>query len=700
MTVAILCTVLLPHSASAFESYETTTFQFDGTRIKTPHAYETKQVLGALELQVDSLNQPNDVFVDEKNNVYIADTGNSRVLCYDESFKLIKIIEEFETQDGNDYLTEPRGVFVTQKGEIYIADTGNERIVHLGADYKLIRIIGKPDTNLLQESFVFSPTSVTVDDYGRIFVVASNVIYGLIELDESTGEFKSFFGAKRVVYNPIDYLWRSFMTEAMIQRVDSNVPTEYNNVVVDKEGFVYVTSSAYDVNGLLADIQARNNAGRNTPIRKLNQNGDDILVRKGYFPPVGYIPVNDKDPEKKLSNMIDITLGEHGIYSVLDSKMNRIFTYSQEGDLLYEFSGFSAQNGCSHIPMSICYKGNDILLLDSGLNRLTVFKQTEYGSLISSALEMYQKSKYDESTVYWQQILTENANFDIAYDGIGRSMLNKNENREAMKYFQLSNNRKLYSRAFKEYRNELANRYLLLIVVVLAAIIAAIVLLHRWIKARNYSDKYKSKRGGLLNQILYAFHLLFHPFDGYWDAKHEKRGSLKAANIVLAAATITIILQKIMTAYLFNQNYFEPINVFSTALGVLGPVFLFAIANWCFTSLMDGSGKFKDIYVVTTYSLFPIVLLRLPLIPLSYLFILDEGVYITAINSFSLIWVVFLIFCGILVVHEFTFGKNVGICILSIVGMAIIIFIILLLLTTFQYIISFINTIILEIVLR
>jgi len=698
--LAIICIVLFPVSTKAFESYETTTFQFDGTRIKTPHAYETKEVLNAFELQVDSLNKPNDVFVDKNGNVYIADTGNDRILYYDDSFRLIEIIDEFETENGKDALLGPKCVFVTQKGEIYIADTGNERIVHLSSEHKFIRSIGKPKTNLLQNSLVFSPTAIAVDDYERIFVVANNVIFGLIELDEITSEFKSFFGAKRVTYDPLDYLWRFFMTEEQIKRVESNVPTEYNNVTVDQDGFVYVTSGAYDPGSLLADILSRNKGGKNTPIRKLNQNGDDILLRRGYFPPVGYIPVNESNPEKKLSNMIDIALGDNGIYTVLDSKKNRIFTYSQEGDLLYEFSGFSSQNGCSQMPVSIAYKGSDLLLLDSGLNRLTVFRQTEYGSIISSALNMYQNCKYDESTDYWKKILIENANFDIAYDGIGRSLLNKEQYSEAMRYFQLSNNKKLYSKAFNEYRTDFANKYLLIIIIIIAGILFGAILLSRWIKRHNYSEKYKSKRTSLLNHILYAFHTLFHPFDGYWDFKHEKRGSIKAANIILAAAAVTIVLQKIMTAYLFNENYFEPINIFSTALGILGPVFLFVIANWCFTSLMDGSGSLKDIYMVTGYSLLPIVLLRLPLIPLSYFLTADESIYLSFFDSLSVIWALFLIFCGILVVHEFTFTKNIGICMLSIVGMAIIMFIILLLLTTGQYITSFINTIILELALR
>ena len=696
LILALFIILTLGFNVLAFESYETTTYQYDGTKIVTPHAYVVKEVLDASDLQVESLKEPHDLFVDHNQNVYVVDTGNNQILCYNRNFQLLKTVNAFVSEKGEDSLFSPKGICVTSMGDLYIADTGNNRIVQFDADGNFVRCLYKPNTKFLGDGFVFSPTAISVDDYGRIFIVAANVINGLIELDEETGEFNSFFGAKKVTYNLLDYAWRRFMTKEQIERTASFVPTEYNNVVVDSDGFVYVTSGAYDSEKLLSEIKSKSLSGNVSSIRKLNQKGNDILVRKGYFAPVGNLPINESNAEEKLSTFNDVALSDSDIYSILDSKSNRIFTYSADGDLLYEFSGYGNQKGCSQIPVSIAYKGTDILLLDAYYGNITVFERTEYGDLISQALFLYQDSNYTEAVECWNKILKENSNFDIAYKGIGQSYLNDENYLDAMRYFQYCNNTKLYSRALQGYRSEIVNKYLLFIVLIIVMVILGIYKLFRLISKRNYGERYKDKRHTFTNQILYAIHIIFHPFDGFWDAKFERRASLKAANLILATAIIVMILQKLMTAYLFNNNYLEPINWFSEMISITGPVFLFVVSNWCFTTLLDGSGSFKDIYVSTAYSLTPLILLRLPMIPLSYVLILNEGAYINFFNTLSLIWVVLLIFCGSLVIHQFSLTKNVVISGLSIVGMCLIIFVMLLLLTTGQYIVSFMKTIILE----
>ena len=35
----------------------------------------------------------------------------------------------------------------------------------------------------------------------------------------------------------------------------------------------------------------------------------------------------------------------------------------------------------------------------------------------------------------------------------------------------------------------------------------------------------------MADSINYAFYVLFHPFDGFWDLKHEKKGTIRAAAV-------------------------------------------------------------------------------------------------------------------------------------------------------------------------
>ena len=42
----------------------------------------------------------------------------------------------------------------------------------------------------------------------------------------------------------------------------------------------------------------------------------------------------------------------------------------------------------------------------------------------------------------------------------------------------------------------------------------------------------------IIHGLRYALHVIVHPFDGFWDLKHEKRGNLASALIILAATIL------------------------------------------------------------------------------------------------------------------------------------------------------------------
>lgn len=200
--------------------------------------------------------------------------------------------------------------------------------------------------------------------------------------------------------------------------------------------------------------------------------------------------------------------------------------------------------------------------------------------------------------------------------------------------------------------------------------------------------------------IKYAFHVIFHPFDGFWDLKREKRGSLAAALTFVALTIITLTLEKQKTAFLFNPYRLEYINVVVDIVTVLLLYILWCVANWCLTSLMDGEGKFKDIAIATGYSLFPIILLRLPMILLSYMLTSSEGSFYEVIGVVSYLWAGALLILGTMITHQYTVKKTLLTCICTIVGMGVIMFIGLLFFNVIQQMITFISIIYEEIRFR
>ena len=151
--------------------------------------------------------------------------------------------------------------------------------------------------------------------------------------------------------------------------------------------------------------------------------------------------------------------------------------------------------------------------------------------------------------------------------------------------------------------------------------------------------------------------------------------------------------------YLVNP-YESYTTIFSQAMSVLVPLFLWVVANWCLTTLFDGEGSFKDIFIACGYSLLPLVLLVVPCTIYTN-FALKEELDITdLLVTIAFIWTVLLIFVGMMVTHDYTLSKNFITSLGTIVAMVFIMFVAILFTTLVGKIISFITNIVTEISYR
>lgn len=661
--------------------YDSYIYDYNGYRVSTPHAYLPVEMMSGEDLGAGTLSFPSDIECGKDGTLFLSDTGNNRILKLDGNKKLQQVIDTVDAPSGITALKSPEGLFVNEDF-LYVADTGNARVLKLTLDGGFVQEIGAPETTLLGDEFLYEPKAMIADSLGNLFVVAKGVNMGLLRFD-AQGNFVSFFAAQDATYSLIDYLWKPFMTDAQLERMEDFVPTEYNNVTIDENGFLYVTTNDLDLDKFLAALKSCD--GSAAPVKKINPMGDDVLIRNGYFAPAGDVSFGwDENGNEAISIIVDVTVGENGIYTLLDTRENRLFTYSSNGELLYAFSGRGDQIGNTDSPVAVTYQGSDLLVLDRLSGCFTVFRQTEYGTLISRVLEMYGQFRYEESVDVWREVLALNANFDIAYDGIGSSYLSLGEYRQAMEYFSYSNNKSAYSDAYKEYRNQFLRQYLVIILLAFFLLLFGLIQLLRWIGRRNRDEKYRDKRRRFSGRLLYGFHVITHPFDGFYDLKHEKRGDLRGATFWLLAGVSGVVLSRIFTSYLFNTTYTQDVSIPWEYLTMLIPLGLWVVSNWCITTLVDGEGRLRDIYLFTGYAMIPVALIYFVSIPVSYVLVADESMYLSLLQNLALIWFAFLIFCGNTVIHQYTGTKSVLAILISILGIAIMIFVALLLLTSYQ----------------
>ena len=172
----------------------------------------------------------------------------------------------------------------------------------------------------------------------------------------------------------------------------------------------------------------------------------------------------------------------------------------------------------------------------------------------------------------------------------------------------------------------------------------------------------------------YPFHLCFHPFDGFWDLKHEKRGSVRAATTILGITILAMFYNSIGKGYLFNPED-KYSTIFVAILTVALPVVLWSVANWCLTTLFDGEGSFKDIYIATCYSLSPLPLFVVISTLLTNVLDTTGASMVSLVMVIGFVWTIMLLFFGTLVTHDYSLGKNFITILGTILAMAVIIFI-------------------------
>ncbi len=192
-------------------------------------------------------------------------------------------------------------------------------------------------------------------------------------------------------------------------------------------------------------------------------------------------------------------------------------------------------------------------------------------------------------------------------------------------------------------------------------------------------DKQKWARLGA--SLKYALYCMFHPFDGFWDLTHEKRGSAGAATIIVLAVLLTNLLSLKYSSFMVMAVYWPEVNILQQCLSVLLPLSIFVVSNWGLTTLFEGKGTLKDVYIATCYALAPYVLLQLPMIVLSNCLTNDELAFYTILNTLSLMWSGGLIVCGMMQIHDYGLGKTLLFIVMTIAAMLVVIFLLLLFFT-------------------
>ena len=467
--MAILITVIsislsaLPIYASPTGlPYETYNYDYRKWYRFTPAAYVPDKILRGEDytLNGESIGRfvtPQDLSRSPDGNLYVADTGNNRIVVFDDKMEnCLKVIREFDNNGVTDTFNQPNGVCVSEKGQVYVADTANNRIVVLEKDGSLKNIIANPTSESLPDDYIFSPLKLTVDYADRVYCTAQFMFEGIMVFEEN-GAFSNFFGTITVKITLWEMFWKRISTREARANQQLFIPTEFTGVDIDPGGFVY--ASNIDSTGVQG-------------VRRLNPKGEDV-IKKGINENVGGdLQIDGPTEYSGPSLFTDVTYRGNGMYSALDRRRGRVFTYDHEGNILYIFGGLGTQEGTFSLPVAIEDANDRVMVLDATRAEIVTFKASEYGRLINEAVSLRYDGDEARAVAIWKRVLELDENNELANTGLGKAYLTAGNNKMAIHYLDLGMNREYYSIAFRRYRNELliqnANVFLTAAVVLIA----------------------------------------------------------------------------------------------------------------------------------------------------------------------------------------------------------------------------------------
>ncbi len=450
--------------AQAAEKSYCYNYDYWGDVQDAPSSYSVCKVFTSSDLKLDTnFSSPKGLTV-AGDKVYICDTGNNRIIQLSrptpQTLVVDRIIDSIKGDVDVKTLNTPTDIQVSEEGNIFIADSGNARVLKVDKDLNYIMEFNKPDDNTLDPALVFQPTKLAIDTADRVYCIATGINKGLVKF-EADGTFSGFVGATKVTYDWTDYIWKKFATQAQRQLLESFVPTQYDNIYMDHEGFVYAcTGSPED-----EDIKS----GEADVVRKLNLMGNDILVRNGEYEIIGDLYMGNGGGYQGASYFTDVTCFDNDIFVCLDKNRGRLFGYDDQGKLVFAFGGNGNMDGYFRRPAAIDHMGYDLFVLDELDCAVTLFTPTEFGELVYSAIDEFDKGNYDDSERSWRQVMALDGNYDLAYIGIGRALLRQEKYEEAMDYFELKYDDENYSKAYKQYRKIWVEEHIGWIVAVILA---------------------------------------------------------------------------------------------------------------------------------------------------------------------------------------------------------------------------------------
>lgn len=645
--LALLVCVGMAVTAGATQNTTYTyTISVDGEWTRTQDAYIT----GGVCLMDVGLVSPTDLFC-WGEYLYVSDAGNARIVRYHQPTGQTEII-------GEGVLTDPRGLFVDEEGTVYVADAGAPAVFRFAADGTMLLRIEEPDNYLFSEQSVFIPTNVVVTKQKNIFVSGEGAHEGLMQFDQD-GEFQGYFAANSRKLTMLERIQELIFTDIQSEQLMSRKARPIQSIDIAPNDLIY---SVTQDGGQSFSWRAAEEKTENR-IKLHNLAGTNVLA-----------------PNKMIDdewNFVDVAYGRYDcVYTLTYTGI--INEYDSTGNLVFSFGGRSVSgnmNGTMTYAAALDVDNQGVVyVLDKEQGLVQMFYPNELAAATHQAIYYLDQGNYEESEELWLYLLKLNGMSRLAHLGYGKTLFYQQRYLEALEHFEIANEKELYSECFWELRDTFINN------TIIYFIVAAVLLYALWKVLEWLRDRYNwyAKPTVLKKHCTFAWSMLRHPLDGFYYAKTEQKATVASATVLYIALIVVFVADQMFRGFVFNNSTADTSVLMTVAL-IAVPVMLWIIGNHMVSSISDGEGSFRQIYICTAYAATPYIFLTPIIIALSYVLTQNEAFVIT-LGSFVIVaWTAVLLIESVVEVHNYTARETVKtvFLILFFMLMAIVVFAIL-----------------------
>lgn len=605
--------------------------------IPTQDAYLTGDAL----FLDDPLRMPEDLYwIDSR--LYVADTGNGRIVCQD--------LESGEIHTyGEGILVSPSGVFVTKEGEIYAADPSLGAVVVLDGQGRELRRYGRPESTAFGANTQYQPTKVAVLDSGIIYIVSSGSFDGIIQLD-AEGEFMGYYGYNNIPMTALDVLQDLLFTEAQKQKLFNKIPLAFYNLALDEKGLCYTVTQRTGV----------------TPLKKHNIAGVNIL--------------ENTLPDALLA---DISIGPDGlIFAVSESGL--IYELDNDGQLLFALGGQvanSERRGLFTLASGIAVDQScNLYVLDKERGIVHTFLPTEYADLMHRAVRQYRNGEYSESSRTLERVLQLAGNIQIAYHYFGKVEMQLRDYEAATVNFRRAGENAGYSDAFWEVRTQRISKWFGGAVMGVLALALLTTFLARRRKKKEpeavyfYTDGRRAQDRKFSENLKFSFRFFKAPSNSFYEVKLGARGTVGTGVCLYLLAFLAFALYYVGRGFAFTGVSLSNTSPLYLVILFFLPTGLFVLSSYMVSEVNSGEGSLKRMFIGMSYGLAPMICILPVLTFLTHILTRTESFLVNFGFIVAVLWTAVLELLAIKEIHNYEPGQVAVNVLLTLFLMIVILF--------------------------